>query len=100
MSMRQDHYDIIIIGSGAGGGTIAYALADSGARILVIERGGVVPQEDANWSPEAVWKDLRYRVPEQWLDPMRTTSPTPCAINSTRRRMKARMMMSLSSLSV
>jgi choline dehydrogenase-like flavoprotein len=68
MSMRQDYYDVIIIGSGAGGGTMAYALADSGARILVIERGGVVPQEDANWSPEAVWKDLRYRVREEWLD--------------------------------
>jgi choline dehydrogenase-like flavoprotein len=61
-------YDIIIIGSGAGGGTMARALADSGARILVIERGGHVPQEQENWSPEAVWKQLRYRAKERWVD--------------------------------
>ena len=61
-------YDIVVIGSGAGGGTIAHALAPSGARILIVERGDFVPQEDANWSPEAVWKDLRYRAKELWLD--------------------------------
>jgi choline dehydrogenase-like flavoprotein len=61
-------YDIIIIGSGAGGGTMARALADSGARILVVERGGPVPQELENWSPEAVWKHLRYRAKDRWLD--------------------------------
>jgi choline dehydrogenase-like flavoprotein len=66
--MRRERYDIIIIGSGAGGGTMAYALADSPARILVLERGDVIPQEDANWDPEAVWKHLRYRVPERWID--------------------------------
>jgi choline dehydrogenase-like flavoprotein len=61
-------YDIIIIGSGAGGGTMARALADSGARILVIERGAPVPQEPENWSPEAVWKQLRYRANDRWRD--------------------------------
>jgi choline dehydrogenase-like flavoprotein len=66
MSVTQ--YDIVIVGSGAGGGTMAQALADSGARILVIERGEAVPQEQENWSPEAVWKHLRYRAKEQWLD--------------------------------
>ncbi len=63
-----DTYDILIIGTGAGGGTIAHALATSGARILLVERGDFVPQEDENWSPEAVWKDLRYRTHESWLD--------------------------------
>jgi choline dehydrogenase-like flavoprotein len=63
-----DTYDIIIIGTGAGGGTIAHALAGSGARILIVERGDFVPQEDQNWSAEAVWKDLRYRARERWLD--------------------------------
>jgi choline dehydrogenase-like flavoprotein len=62
------HYDIIIIGTGAGGGTIAHALSGSGARILLLERGGFVPQEDENWNPEAVWKQLRYRARERWLD--------------------------------
>jgi choline dehydrogenase-like flavoprotein len=61
-------YDIIIIGSGAGGATMARALAASGARILVIERGDTVPQEQENWSPEAVWKHLRYRAKDRWLD--------------------------------
>ena len=51
--------DIVIIGSGAGGGTMAQALADTGARILVIERGDFVPREAANWDPAAVWKELR-----------------------------------------
>ena len=66
--MRNERFDIIIIGSGAGGGTIAYALAGSSARILVLERGDFVPQEEENWDPEAVWKHLRYRVTERWLD--------------------------------
>jgi choline dehydrogenase-like flavoprotein len=61
-------FDIIIIGSGAGGGTMAHALAPTRARILLLERGGFVPQEPENWSPEAVWKDLRYRTTEHWLD--------------------------------
>ncbi len=62
------HYDIIIIGTGAGGGTIAQALAETDASILIVERGDFVPQEDENWDPEAVWKDLRYRARERWLD--------------------------------
>jgi choline dehydrogenase-like flavoprotein len=53
------HYDLLIIGSGAGGGTMAHALAATGARILVIERGGAVPQEPENWDPDAVWQQLR-----------------------------------------
>jgi choline dehydrogenase-like flavoprotein len=63
-----EHFDIVIIGSGAGGGTVARALAETGARILIVERGGVVPREDANWDPIAVWRDLRYRTAEEWLD--------------------------------
>ena len=62
------HYDVIIIGSGAGGGTMARALATSAARVLVLERGSSVPQEADNWNPEAVWKHLRYRTTERWLD--------------------------------
>ena len=61
-------FDLVIIGSGAGGGTVAQALAPSGAGILLLERGGFVPREPENWDPTAVWKDLRYRTTEQWLD--------------------------------
>ena len=52
---RFDHYDVIIIGSGAGGGTLAWSLADTSARILIVERGGVVPSEPQNWDPAAVY---------------------------------------------
>ncbi|MBI4476007.1 MAG: GMC family oxidoreductase, partial [Acidobacteria bacterium] len=66
--MKTHDYDLVIIGSGAGGGTMAHALAETGARILLLERGGFIPQEPENWDPEAVWKDRRYRTPERWLD--------------------------------
>lgn len=61
-------YDVIVIGSGAGGGTITNSLARTGATILLLERGDFIPKEDFNWSAEAVWKDLRYRSNDTWLD--------------------------------
>ena len=61
-------FDIVIIGSGAGGGTIARELASTGAKLLLVERGDFVPQEDHNWNPVSVWKDLRYRTDDTWLD--------------------------------
>ena len=64
----SDRFDLIIIGSGAGGGTVAQALASTGASILILERGGFVPREPENWDPTAVWKHLRYRTTERWLD--------------------------------
>ena len=65
--MRSD-FDIVVIGSGAGGGTLVRALAPTRARILLVERGGFVPREAENWDPAAVWKELRYRTAERWLD--------------------------------
>jgi choline dehydrogenase-like flavoprotein len=64
----NERFDIVIIGTGAGGGTMAHALAATGARILILERGDYIPQEEENWSPEAVWKELRYRTHERWLN--------------------------------
>ena len=64
----NQHFDIIIIGTGAGGGTMAQALSQTSARILILERGDFVPQEDENWDPDAVWKKLRYRTKERWID--------------------------------
>ena len=66
--MPHEHSDILIIGTGAGGATMAHALSGTGADILVLERGDAVPQEDQNWDPEAVWKHLRYRAKEMFLD--------------------------------
>jgi choline dehydrogenase-like flavoprotein len=64
----QNDYDIIIIGTGAGGGTMAYALRESGARILLLERGDFLPQEAQNWSVKAVFNDKRYKPTEMWED--------------------------------
>ena len=62
------HYDIIIIGSGAGGGTLAHELAKTGESILILERGEHLPQEPENWDAKAVFVDKRYRTNEQWID--------------------------------
>ena len=64
----QNHFDIIIIGSGAGGGTIAHALAESGKKILIIERGDYLPREKQNWEPKAVFLEDRYHTKEKWYD--------------------------------
>lgn len=61
-------YDIIIVGSGAGGATLAYKLADSGKQILVIERGDFIPLEKENWDSEEVFVKNRYTTSERWLD--------------------------------
>ncbi len=63
-----EHYDILIIGTGAGGGTMARALSATDARILIVERGDFVPQEEENWNPDAVWRGRRYQTREQWVD--------------------------------
>ncbi|MCC7171250.1 MAG: GMC family oxidoreductase [Planctomycetes bacterium] len=61
-------YDVVIIGSGAGGGTLAHALAGSGKRVLVLERGGFLPRERENWDEKAVCLDRRYATAERWRD--------------------------------
>jgi len=66
--MNTEHYDIIIIGSGPGGGTLAYKLAPSGKKILILERGGFLPKENDNWNTEAVFTKGKYTSPESWLD--------------------------------
>ncbi|MCI0738291.1 MAG: GMC family oxidoreductase [Gemmataceae bacterium] len=62
------HYDVIIIGTGAGGGTLVRALAHSGKRILLLERGGYVPREQDNWNPRAVNLEGKYNTKEVWHD--------------------------------
>jgi choline dehydrogenase-like flavoprotein len=61
-------YDVIIIGSGAGGGTLARRLAPSGKRILILERGRFLPREKENWEPAEVFRKQRYHTSEEWLD--------------------------------
>jgi len=62
------HYDVIIIGTGAGGGTLAYKLAPSGKRILILERGDYLRREKENWSSRAVNLEGKYQAKEVWKD--------------------------------
>ncbi|MEU1268744.1 GMC family oxidoreductase [Streptomyces sp. NPDC005799] len=64
----DQHYDVIIIGTGAGGGTLAHRLAPTGRRILILERGGYLPRERDNWDSTAVFVKGKYRAPEFWYD--------------------------------
>ena len=66
--MTNSNYDIIIIGTGAGGGTLLHRLADSGKKILVIEKGGYIPKEKENWDTEEVFINGRYKTKEPWYD--------------------------------
>ncbi len=59
---------VVVIGSGIGGSTTAYALAMKGIDVLVIERGDYLPKEPENWSPQAIFIDQRYKPSEKWLD--------------------------------
>ncbi len=80
LRMTAARYDLVIIGTGMGGGVLAYALKDSGMKILLIERGDFLPQEPENWSPEAVFDHKRYKPNEtfrwrQYQGLWRRTSP-------------------------
>ena len=63
-----EHADVIVIGSGAGGGAVTWALAPTGAKVLLLERGDWLPREPENWSPQALWADKRYQNSGQWTD--------------------------------
>ena len=62
------HFDIVIIGSGAGGATLAQRLAPTGKSILILERGEHLPREAENWSPKSVFIERRYRTKDHWYD--------------------------------
>ncbi|MPW23807.1 FAD-dependent oxidoreductase [Paraburkholderia sp. CNPSo 3157] len=62
------HADVVIIGSGVGGSAVAYQLAGTGAKVLVIERGEHLPREMQNWDAEAVFGQLRYRTRDTWVN--------------------------------
>ena len=66
--MQTEHYDVVIIGSGPGGGTMAWRLAQTGKRILLLERGGYLPREPANWNSQIVFNEARYQATDTWYD--------------------------------
>ena len=61
-------YDVVIIGSGAGGATLAHRLAPSGKDILVLERGERLPRESTNWDPTAIFEEGAYKTTDEWRD--------------------------------
>jgi choline dehydrogenase-like flavoprotein len=63
-----EEYDVIVIGTGAGGGTLAHTIAPSGKRILLLERGTFLTRELENWDPGPVFVDGRYISPDTWYD--------------------------------
>ncbi|HUX72514.1 MAG TPA: GMC family oxidoreductase [Steroidobacteraceae bacterium] len=66
--MTDGHYDLIVIGSGPGGASLAHKLAPTGKRILLLERGGYLPRSPANWDAQSVFVDAAYQAPETWYD--------------------------------
>lgn len=64
----SNRYDVVIIGTGAGGGTPARVLAPSGKRVLLLERGTWLPREPQNWSTADVFVDNRYISSDTWRD--------------------------------
>jgi len=71
----MEHFDVVIIGSGVGGGCVARQLAGSHARVLILERGPQLPREPQNWDPEAVFCDRRYHTTETWYADERPFRP-------------------------
>ncbi len=66
--MTDADYDVIIIGTGAGGGTLARVLAASGKKILILERGNFLPKEKANGNTADMFEKDCYRTREIWYD--------------------------------
>jgi choline dehydrogenase-like flavoprotein len=66
MPTTSDHYDVIVIGSGPGGGALAQRLAATGKRILMLERGDYLPRSRANWDAKTVFVDGTYQASETW----------------------------------
>jgi choline dehydrogenase-like flavoprotein len=64
----NQRFDVVIIGSGAGGGTLARQLAPSGKSILMLERGDWLKREVENWDPTSVFVKNRYISTETWYD--------------------------------
>jgi choline dehydrogenase-like flavoprotein len=68
MIIDDQHYDVIIIGTGAGGGTLARKLAPTGKKILILERGELIYRESSELIDTEVFKKEQYHAAEPWYD--------------------------------
>jgi choline dehydrogenase-like flavoprotein len=66
--MGNDHYDILVVGSGPGGATTAARVAETGKRVLLLERGNFLPRERDNWNSHAVFGAGKYTADETFYD--------------------------------
>ena len=73
----MDHYDLIVIGSGPGGGSLAHRLAATGKRILMIERGDYLPRSRDNWDSKTVFVDGAYQATGDVVRVPTAASSTP-----------------------
>jgi choline dehydrogenase-like flavoprotein len=61
-------YEVVVIGTGAGGGTLAWKLAEAGRDVLLLERGPYLPREKDNWDTKAVFTEGKYKAHDEWRD--------------------------------
>jgi len=66
--VSNDRFDVIVVGSGPGGATLALRLAKTGKRILILERGDYLKREPDNWDAKAVFVDGKYQAKDTWFD--------------------------------
>jgi choline dehydrogenase-like flavoprotein len=66
--MVYDHYDVLVVGSGPGGATTAARVAETGQRVLLLERGDFLTRERDNWSSRAVFGEAKYTADETFYD--------------------------------
>jgi len=64
----NEHYDALIIGSGAGGSAAAYALAHAGRRVLLLEKGQELPRDGSTLDVDKVIRQGIFKSKEPWLD--------------------------------
>jgi choline dehydrogenase-like flavoprotein len=66
--MADDHYDVLVVGSGPGGASLAARVAETGKRVLLLERGDFLPRERDNWNSRAVFGEAKYTADETFYD--------------------------------
>jgi choline dehydrogenase-like flavoprotein len=64
----EDHFDAIVVGSGAGGSAAAYGLVKAGRRVLLLEKGGFLPRDGSTLDVRTVFKEGRFKNHEPWVD--------------------------------
>ena len=66
--MTNEAYDAIIIGSGAGGASVAYSLVQAGKRVLLLEKGDFLPHDCSTLDVKTVFKEGKFKNHDQWVD--------------------------------